>query len=163
MAAPGIRTKSLKYTLRMTEAQHAVLRSHLFPGDGKEAVALLFCGRRTGETRHVFTAQRVVPVPYEVCDRRPDRITWPTDIVETLMQEAFAKEQAIVKVHSHPTEISPVSDLDDRSDRDLFASITGFLNDDLPHASVIMLPNGELFGGVGRGRSVCSCHRRPQF
>jgi hypothetical protein len=136
----------MKYTLRMTEAQHAVLRSHLFPGDGKEAVALLFCGRRKGETRHVFTAQRVVPVPYEVCNRRPDRITWPTDIVEALMQEAFAKEQAIVKVHSHPTEYRRFSDLDDRSDRDLFASITGFLNDDLPHASVIMLPNGELFG-----------------
>jgi hypothetical protein len=138
----------MKYALRMTETQHAALRSHLFPGDGKEAVALLFCGRRKGETRHVFTVQRVVPVPYEVCDRSPDRITWPTDLVEALMQEAFGKEQAIVKVHSHPMEYRQFSDLDDRSDRDLFASITGFLNDELPHASVIMLPDGEVFGRV---------------
>jgi hypothetical protein len=138
----------MKYALRMTETQHTALRSHLFPGDGKEAVALLFCGRRKGETRHVFTVRRVVPVPYEVCGRRPDRITWPTDLVELLLHEAFGKEQAIVKVHSHPVEYRRFSILDDESDRDLFASITGFLNDELPHASVIMLPDGELFGRV---------------
>jgi hypothetical protein len=71
-----------------------------------------------------------------------------TDLVETLLREAFGKEQAIVKVHSHPIEYRRFSDLDDRSDRDLFTSITGFLNDELPHASVIMLPDGELFGRV---------------
>jgi hypothetical protein len=138
----------MKYVLRMTERQHAGLRSHLFPGDGMEAVALLFCGRRKGEIRHVFTVQKVVLVPYEVCDRRPDRITWPTDLVDALLREAFGKEQAIVKVHSHPTAYRRFSDLDDRSDRNLFASIIGFLNDELPHASVIMLPDGELFGRV---------------
>src|SRR5260370_30741493 len=128
MAASRI-WSGMKYSLRITEIQHAALRAHLFSGDGKEAVALLFCGRRKGETRHVFTVQRVVPVPYELCDRRPDRITWPTDLVEALLREAFAKEQAIVKVHSHPTENRQLSDLDDRSDRDLFASINGFLTD----------------------------------
>src|SRR5579864_3398154 len=148
MASPGIRTESMKYALRMTETHHAALRAHLFPGDGKESAALLFCGRRKGETRHVFTVQRVVPIPYEVCDRRPDRITWPTDLVEALLREAFGKEQAIAKVHSHPAEYRRFSDLDHRSDRDLFASIAGFLNDELPHASLIMLPDGELFGRV---------------
>ena len=138
----------MKYAIRMTETQHATLRSHLFPGDGKEAVALLFCGRRKGEMRHIFTVQKVVPVPYEVCDRRPDRITWPTDFVDTLLRDAFGREQALVKIHSHPTEYRRFSEIDDRSDRDLFAAITSFLNDELPHASVIMLPDGELFGRV---------------
>jgi hypothetical protein len=136
----------MKYALRMTEMQHGTLRSHLFPGDANEAVALLLCGRRKGEARHVFTVQKVVPVPYEVCDRRPDRITWPTDLVESLLREAFRKEQAVVKVHSHPTDYRRFSEVDDRSDKDLFTSITSFLNDELQHASVVMLPDGGLFG-----------------
>src|SRR5216684_7883173 len=149
MAAPGVCVKGrMKYSLRLTETQHAELRSHLFPGDGKEAVALLLCGRRNGEERHVFMVRKVVLIPYSVCDRRPDRITWPTDTVDVLLRESFGKGQAIVKVHSHPTEYRRFSELDDRSDGALFASIASYLADELPHVSLIMLPDGELFGRV---------------
>ena len=113
MAALLIGSKAgMKYSLRITEIQHEALRSHLFPGDGNEGAALLLCGRRNGKTRHVFTVQKVVPVPYEVCDRRPDRITWPTELVEVLLREAFGKEQAVVKVHSHPASWRPASNVD---------------------------------------------------
>jgi len=138
----------MKYSLRMTELQHGALQAHLFPGDGKEAVALLLCGRRSGKDRHVFTARKVVPVPYEACDRHPDRVTWPTDLVDALLAESYGKEQAIIKVHSHPFEYRRFSDTDTKSDTTLFASITSYLGDELPHASVIMLPGGELFGRV---------------
>src|ERR1700681_383849 len=138
----------MKYSLRLTETQHTELCAHLFPGDGREAVALLLCGRRDGEERHVFTVRKVVPIPHGVCDRRPDRITWPTDSVDVLLRESFGRGQAIIKVHSHPTEYRRFSALDDRSDGDLFASITSYLGDGLPHASLIMLPDGELFGRV---------------
>src|SRR5215469_290263 len=148
MAASGVWLTLMKYSLRMTEQQYGALQAHLFPGDGKEAAALLLCGRRNGKDRHVFTARKVVPVPYEVCDRHPDRITWPTDLVDVLLSEAFGKEQAIIKVHSHPFEYRRFSDTDTKSDNALFASITGYLGDDLAHASVIMLPGGELFGRV---------------
>jgi hypothetical protein len=47
----------------MTEAQRLALRSHLFPGDGNEAAAVLLCGRRNDTERHVFTVRRVVPIP----------------------------------------------------------------------------------------------------
>jgi hypothetical protein len=97
MAAPGICIKSLmKYALRLTEAQHTQLQAHLFPGDRKEAVALLLCGRRNGEERHIFTVRKVVPVPHEVCDRRLDRVTWPTDAVDGLLRDASGTGQAIV-------------------------------------------------------------------
>jgi hypothetical protein len=138
----------MKYALRITEAQHAALRSHLFPGDGKEAVALALCGRRTGEARHIFTVQKVVTVPYDACDRRPDRITWPTATVDALLREAYGKGLGILKVHGHGGDYRRFSSLDDTSDRVLFGSITGFLGDDLPHASLIMLPDGEMFGRV---------------
>jgi len=138
----------MRYDLRMTDTQHTALRSHLFPGDGMEAVALLLCGRRAGPDRHIFTVRKAVNVPYSLCDRRPDRITWPTDLVDTLIREAYGQGLALVKVHSHGGEYRQFSSVDDRSDRALFASVTSLMDDDLPHASLIMLPDGELFGRV---------------
>ncbi len=147
----------MKYFLRMTQAQHAVLRSHLFPGDGKEAVALLICGRRKGMDRHILTPHKVVPIPYEICDRHSDRVTWPTDLVELALREIFGGEQAIVKVHSHPMGYRKFSALDDQSDRNLFSSVSAFLNDNHPHASVILLPDGEMFGRVIGNEGDVTC------
>ncbi len=124
------------------------LQSHLFPGDGNEAVALLLCGRRNGTDRHIFTIRRILTIPYDVCDRRPDRIKWPTDSVDALLQDAYGKGQAIVKIHSHPFDYRRFSSTDDESDRTLFSSVVSLLGDDLPHASVVMLPDGEMFGRV---------------
>ena len=136
----------MKYALRITEAQHAALRSHLFPGDDNEAVALLLCGRRTGAVRHVLTVKKIVAIPHAECDRRPDSVTWPTDYVDPLLGEAYGRGYAIVKVHCHGIDYRRFSKTDDRSDKALFSAVTSLLNDDLPHASLIMLPDGELFG-----------------
>src|SRR5207249_2325878 len=51
-------------------------------------------------------------------------------------------------VHSHTAEYPRFSPIDDESDRSVFTAVANFLGDDLPHASAIMLPNGELFGRV---------------
>ena len=136
----------MKYALRMTSAQHKALRDHLFPGDGDEAVALMLCGRRKGRDRHILTVRKIVTIPYDDCDRRPDSVTWPTDFVDPLLAEAFGHGYAIVKVHCHGGEYRRFSPADDRSDKAVFSSVTSLLNDGLPHASVVMLPDGELFG-----------------
>jgi hypothetical protein len=136
----------MKHTLRMTQAQHQMLRQHLFIGDGLESVALLVCGHANGTSSHVFTVREVVPIPVERCIRRIDSITWPTSYVDALLQRCFGKEQAIIKVHSHPGDYRQFSRTDDISDTQLFASITSLLDDGLPHASVIMLPDGSCMG-----------------
>ncbi len=138
----------MKYALRMTEAQHSEVRAHLFPDDGSEAIALLLCGRRKGMERHIFTVRKVVTVPYDVCDRRLERVTWPTDFVDRLLEDAYGKGLAVVKVHSHAADCRQFSPTDDRSDRALFAAVTSLLDDGQPHASLIMLPDGELFGRI---------------
>src|SRR5690242_13068070 len=85
--------------LRMTGKQHALLRHHLFPGDGREAVALALCGRlhpSSGETdshRIAETAvamiHRLHPIPYDQCsERSADRVTWSTERLPTLLAEA---------------------------------------------------------------------------
>ena len=138
-----------RYLLRLTREQHEAIRRHVFPSDGNEAVALVLCGRRNSEARHVLTVRRIVPVPYEACRvRTPDRVTWPTDYVDPLIAECRDQKQAIIKFHGHSGEYARFSSIDDRSDRTLFASVSGLVDDGLPHASVIMLNDGRCFGRV---------------
>lgn len=140
-------------SLRLTGRQHAALQSHLFPGDGKEAVALVLCGRRLGDpdggpwgSRHVLTAHEVVPVPHDACyERTPKLVSWPTAPVLHAIERAARRELAVVKVHSHPTGHRAFSEADDASDADLFPSVMGWTDDPGPHASAVMLPGGEVF------------------
>ena len=137
----------MDYALRLTQAQHQVLHEHLFPGDGKEAVAILLCGKRRGASRHIFTVREVHPVPYEQCmERTPSRVTWSTDIIDALVPSVISNDFCIIKVHSHVTDWRFFSDTDDKSDESLFDSIANLLGEAARHASVIMLPSGEMFG-----------------
>lgn len=136
-----------RFALRLTQAQYSELRRHLLPSDGCEAVALALCGRRSGTERHIFTIRELVPVPYSACSvRTPDRVTWPTEFVEPLVRKAYGRGQAIVKFHSHRANFSEFSTVDNESDELLFGSLSSLLGDGLPHASVIMLPDGSCMG-----------------
>ncbi len=140
-------------SLRLTGRQHAALTKHLFPGDGKEAVALILCGRRLGDpadgpwgSRHVMTAHEVIPVPHDVChERTPTLVSWPTEPVLPAIERAAQRGLSVVKVHSHPTGHRAFSETDDASDADLFPSVMGWTDDPGPHASAVMLPGGEVF------------------
>lgn len=139
------------YALRLTKNQHDQLMTHLLPPDGCEAVALALCGRAARDDRHIFIVREVVPIPYSACAvRNPDRVTWPTEFVEPLVRKAYGRGQAILKFHSHRADYPQFSSVDDESDDLLFASISSLLGDGLPHASVIMLPDGRCIGRAVR-------------
>jgi hypothetical protein len=140
----------MKTILRTTGEQHALLVNHLFPGDGKEAVAVALCGRRAGAECHILAAHEILPIPYDQCRvRAHDRVEWSTELIVPLLEKAMKHGMAVVKIHSHlggPEKFSPV---DDVSDRALFDSVYGWTGDeDHPHASAIMLPDGKIFGRV---------------
>src|ERR1039457_4946673 len=104
------------YALRLTGAQHETLRAHIFPGDGKESVALLLCGRRQGTSRHILTVHEIHVVPDDLCiERTPTRVTWPTDIIDNLLLSIMDNDYAVVKVHSHPADVRSFSKTDDTS------------------------------------------------
>jgi molybdopterin/thiamine biosynthesis adenylyltransferase len=140
----------MEYVIRLTREQHVQLKAHLFPSDGMEAVALVLCGRLAGGERHIFTARKIVSIPYNQCDRNPASITWPTHFADGLMQEAMKRGMAIVKVHSHPGGYDRFSEWDDRSDKSFFRSVCDMLDDGQPHASAVMIPadDGRMFGRV---------------
>lgn len=123
------------------------LKKHLFPGDGKEAVAIALCGRNIYNDNHTLLLQELYTIPYELCiERREDFVHWPTDFINPLMERASKKGLAIMKIHCHPGGYEQFSEIDNESDQALFTSIHSWLDDDKPHASCVMLPDGKLFG-----------------
>ena len=128
--------------LRMTGRQHAELSEHLLAADGMEAVSVALCGRRGGDACSVHELWHM---PYDRCKRQAGSITWsPTDI-EPLLRRAAKENLALLKIHSHPGGYASFSPTDDESDRWLFASVFGWVDDDAPHLSAIMLPDGRVF------------------
>jgi hypothetical protein len=132
--------------LRLTGAQHEVLKAHLFPGDGCEAVAVALCGRRHGDAEQCLTVRKIVPIPYDACVRNKDTVRWPTESLLPLLKDATKDKLAVLKIHGHPNGVGCFSQVDDTSDRDLFASIFGWTECDDPHASAIVLPDGKMIG-----------------
>lgn len=137
------------YHLRFTAQQVEELHRHLFPGDGNEAVALVLCGRRDGADTHVLCAHKLLLIPHDKChEREPLRVCWPTHLGQSIYEEAMRKHMAVLKIHSHPGYYRQFSEVDDLSDAELFDSLHGWTDDGMPHASVVMLPNKEMFARV---------------
>lgn len=137
------------YHLRFTSQQVEELHRHLFPGDGKEAVALALCGRRDDNAIHILCVHKLLLIPHDKChERHPLRVQWPTDIGQPIYEEAMQKHMAVLKIHSHPGYYRQFSEVDDRSDAELFSSLHGWTDDGMPHASAVMLPNKEMFARV---------------
>ncbi|MBB5442062.1 MULTISPECIES: hypothetical protein [unclassified Paraburkholderia] len=68
--------------LAMSGKHRAWLRQHLFPGDGKEAVAIALCGQAVGVRRSQLFVHEVVLVPYDACRvRGPDAVAWSVEAV----------------------------------------------------------------------------------
>ena len=135
--------------LRMSGRQKEQLTTHLFPGDGLEAVALILCGRRHGHDRHCLSAMEIVPVPYDQCERAQDRVTWRTEILSPLLERAATDGFAVVKVHSHPGGFEQFSRYDDESDFEFFRTTADWTESDSPHGSAVVLPCGRMFGRFG--------------
>ncbi len=131
----------------MADIYYRQLRDHLFPGDGKEAVAVALCGRHKSNDGHTLLVRELLLIPYDACyERRGDFVHWPTEIINPLLEKAIATRGAILKIHCHPGYYEKFSEIDDESDRNLFNCVHAWIDDNLPHASCIMLPDGRLFG-----------------
>lgn len=133
-------------SLTLTEDQHIALSSHLFPGDGLEAVAFLVCGRAAHGDRHRLVVRQVVPIAHDRCTRDAYFVKWDGEDIEPLLNNAESLGLSLVKVHSHPGGYDRFSDVDDRSDTELLPTIRSWVEADVPHGSVIMLPGGRMFG-----------------
>jgi hypothetical protein len=143
-------------TLTLTSRQHNQLRDYLFPGDGKEAVALLLCGYRGGERQHRLLVREVHRVEaHGYAERSSAHVTWLPESIEPLLERATRERLSVVKVHSHPNGYSRFSQTDDIGDARLLPMLQGWVEGHLLHGSVVMLPDGQMFGRVvTKGRTL---------
>jgi proteasome lid subunit RPN8/RPN11 len=142
---------SAPVTLALSGDQHDHLRSFLFPGDGKEAVAILLCGRRDGDHRHRLVVREIHGIPYNDCAvRTPTQVRWPPDYIAPMLERAATQRLSVMKVHSHPTGYAAFSRADDEGDAQLLPMIRGWVEAGVPHGSAVMLPDGQMFGRVLR-------------
>ena len=130
----------------MSGRHHQALQSHLFPGDGKEAVAFGLCGRARRPDSESLLVRDIIKVPHADCERSPHRVTWPGTVLDSILTQAIKGDMALVKFHSHPTGYPWFSDTDDVADAVLFPSVYGWLGDSGPMASAIMMPDGSIVG-----------------
>ena len=142
---------SVPTSLSLSGDQYEHLRNFLFPGDGKEAVALLLCGRRAGDRRERLVVREVQGIPYDRCSERTGaRVTWSPEYMAPLLDRAAEERLSVVKVHSHPSGCATFSATDDEGDAGLLPMIRGWVQADIAHGSVVMLPDGVMFGRVLR-------------
>lgn len=151
----------MEVSLTLTAAQHAELRNHLYPGDGYEAGAIVLCGQRAGEQRHRLIVNSVHPIPYQDCTiRTGQQLTWRTEIIVPLLEQADRDNMTVVKVHSHPSGYPAFSKIDTDTDQLLLPAIQGWCEGDFLPASVIMLPDGRMLGRyLNRERQLVPLHK----
>ncbi len=75
-------------------------------------------------------------------------MTWSPDHITPILERGADEGLSVVKVHSHPGGYAAFSLTDDRSDEHLLPMIRGWVEADVPHGSVVMLPDGQMFGRV---------------
>lgn len=124
------------------------LKTHLFPGDDKESVAIALCGvHRSSDNSTKILVHKLIPIPIEDCIIRTDvQVNWRTQKLIDVLELAARKKFSLLKIHSHPTGFAEFSQTDDNSDNELFDSVFAWIEDVDIHVSAVMLPDGRIFG-----------------
>jgi len=86
------------HQLRIAGKHYKMLKQHLFPRDGKEAVAVLLCGRYEKDELSILLTHKIELIPHNECKRTEDFISWKTDRIIPLIEEAEKNNMAILKI-----------------------------------------------------------------
>jgi len=133
--------------LRISGFHYEVLKDHLLPIDGSEAVAIALCGRFSSDNSEILLVHDLTLIPNDECfSREPDLLHWPTTRILHYFERIGKSDLALLKIHSHPGNFDRFSKTDDASDNEFFDSTFGWTMNDKPHASAVMLPGGTIFG-----------------
>ena len=77
----------MKYTFRLTQEHSQELHDYLFY-DKNESAMLGLCGFDSSKDESLLLLHKLVPIPYAICVRHPNFISWPTEFSEPLLEEA---------------------------------------------------------------------------
>ena len=131
----------LPTTLVLLDQHHRALYQHLYPGDGKEAAAILLCAS-TASTRERLLVRDFLLVPHEACHRERDALRWPGQWLESAIELGEQDDLTILLLHSHPGDLYEFSMVDDASDRIAVDALLAAYGHQ--HGSAIMTPDGAI-------------------
>jgi hypothetical protein len=135
--------------LRLTEEQLFGIRKHLFPGDGKESVALALCGTRFSENREIYCIHEIHLIPDQDCDlRTATAVRWPLAPLIPLLEQAAKRNLILLKIHSHPKGFERFSAQDDETDQQLAESLGRILERQTTHISAFISYDGPAHARV---------------
>ena len=139
---------STKVRLALSGRQYEVMRTHLFPADGMEAIMFLLCGFADAARRTQLVVRRLVAVPHDALGHRsPTSVTWSVErFLLPLADEIERLGLAVVIVHSHPNGPAEFSATDDEGDRELLPAIHLWSDRAVRHGTAIMTRDGRLVG-----------------
>lgn len=136
-----------RVSMSLSGQQHAAVKAHIFPGDGKEAAAILLCARVRG-SRLKLLVRDFILVAHDACERLPDFLAWPGQYVEQALELAEQDDLSLVLLHSHPGGLFEFSPADRESDSQvipaIFAGRPVRHQDETWHGSAIMLEDGTM-------------------
>ena len=139
---------SVKTCLRLTEAQRSQLQHCLFPGDGREMVALALCGARLG-ANHVYCIHDIIEIPQDACILRTAvAVRWNVRALVPVLEKALKRGLWVMKIHSHPGNYDRFSPQDDETDIELAKGIEAILERGSYLISAFMLPEGKILGRI---------------
>lgn len=133
--------------LKIAATQYKTLKAHLLQEDGKESVAVALCGRYSDKLTEFLFVHDITLIKNEECyTREADLVRWNTERVRPYFERIGKSNMGLLKIHSHPTGYKSFSNTDDQSDTEFFDSAFGWSINSKPHASAVMLPDGQIFG-----------------
>lgn len=139
----------MNYTLSISGKHYNLIKQHLFPGDGKEAMVVCLCGSLKTDNDIKILVHKIMPIPYEKCFHRSvGAIKWPTELIFPLLTEASKKGMNIFTIHSHPANCKFFSETDNQGDKELCDSFYSWTNDNGIHGSAVMLSDGDMIARI---------------
>jgi len=138
----------MRYTLTLQESHYEALRNHLIRKDQRERVAFIICGRsKIGSLEERFLTREVILFGDDkLLISRPNQVKWDNYHFIKILKDIETKGFAVVIIHNHPSGFEDFSKADDEGEYHLFKLTFNRNGGTRPHASLIMMPDGLIFG-----------------
>ncbi|PKP01377.1 MAG: thiamine biosynthesis protein ThiF [Bacteroidetes bacterium HGW-Bacteroidetes-6] len=140
----------MKYSITIQNQHFENLKGNLIKVDGKERVAFIICGRSIiNDIEERFLSKEVHFLSDDkLLISEQNQVSWDNKYFIDVLKKAEVKNLAIVLVHNHPEGINSFSPVDDNGEFHLFKLAFNRNGGANSHASLIMLPDGNLIGRV---------------
>ena len=139
----------MKYSISIQYDHYEALKNHLLRTDGKERMAFMICGRSLTPQEDRFLGRELVFLEDDdLIDFSATHVKWSNTHSLKVIKRAEKKNFGVVLFHSHPAGFDRFSETDDKGESELFQLAFNRNGGDRPNGSIVMLPNGDLFGRV---------------